>query len=95
VHTNGLENQGFHPFIVSLGRFYGSLFAASPDTYADVPVSKAIAGGGGLIMTGVWGWKVRLEEWAQDETKRKSLFEWSLQRAQTAAKESSTQLQEI
>lgn len=95
MNTNSLENQGFHPFIASVGRFYGSLFATSPDTYADVPVSKALTGEGGLIMTGIWGWKVGLEKWAQDETKRKALFEWSLQRAQTAAKQDSSQLQEI
>jgi len=39
-------------------------------------------------MSGMWGWKVGLEKWAQDEKKRKELFEWSLQRAQTAAKQS-------
>ena len=63
------------------------------DSYADVPVCKAItSAGGGLSMTGVWGWNVPLEKWAQDDKKRKDLFDWSLQRAQMAARQSQVQL---
>jgi hypothetical protein len=88
VYTNNLDNQGFHPGMVTIGRFFGATIGQDPDTYADIPVRKAQTGGGGLQMTGMWGWKVGLEKWAQDEQKRKQLFEWSLQRAQTAAKQS-------
>ena len=42
-------------------------------------------------MTGVWGWNVALEKWAQDDNKRKALFDWSLQRAQAAARQSEAQ----
>ena len=71
-----------------MGRFVGYNFGTDPDYYADVPVRKATTGGGGLQLSGMWGWKVKLEEWAQDSDKRKWLFDWSLQRAQAAAKQS-------
>jgi hypothetical protein len=80
--------------IVSLGRFFGALFATEPDMYADIPVSKAVTTGGGLSMTGAWGWKVGLETWALDDKKRSALFEWSLQRAQEAAKRAQAQISE-
>ena len=89
INTNALENQGFHPTTVTLGRFFGKLIATDADTYADVPVCKAAAavnGGGGLQLSQQWGWKVGLEKWAQNEEKRKELFEWALGRAETAAK---------
>ena len=89
VNTNSLENQGFHPAVVSMGRFFGAIVAANADSYADVPVSKAVTGGGGLMTSGAYGWKVGLETWAQNEAKRKQLFEWALQKAQTAAKQNS------
>ena len=87
VYTNSLDNQGFHPGLVTIGRMFGEMIGQDADKYADVPVRKALTGGGGLQMTGMWGWKVGLEKWAQDETKRKALFDWSLQRAQTAARQ--------
>jgi len=74
--------------ITTLGRFYASFFATDPDKFADVPVAKAVTAGGGLITTSSWGWKRSLEKWAEDSEKRKSLFEWALRRAQTAAKQS-------
>ena len=43
-------------------------------------------GGGGLKLSQQWGWNVQLEKWAQDEGKRKELFEWALNRAEMAAK---------
>lgn len=85
INTNALENQGFHPALVGVGRFYSSFFATDPDKYADVPVANAVAGRGGLITTDSWGWKRRLEVWAENQEKRKWLFEWALQKAQTAA----------
>lgn len=41
---------------------------------------------GGLELSQQWGWKVRLERWAEDEEKRRALFEWALRRAEMAAK---------
>ena len=87
INTNALENQNFHPQMVLIGRFAAKFIAADPDTYADVPVSKAVSGGGGLVLSQHWGWKVGLEKWAEDETKRKWLFEWALQRAQKTAQQ--------
>jgi hypothetical protein len=86
IQTNALENQNFHPQIVSIGRFFAKFIATDPDTYADVPVSKAVTGGSGLFLSQQWGWQVGLEKWAEDATKRKELFEWAIQRAQKAAK---------
>jgi hypothetical protein len=92
VNTNSLENQGFNPIVVTLGRTFGALVGTDADSYADIPVCKAISsGGGGLSMTGVWGWNVALEKWAQDDNKRKALFDWSLQRAQAAARQNEVQ----
>lgn len=85
IQTNALENQNFHPQIVSIGRFFSRFIATDPDLYADVPVSKAVTGGGGLFLSQQWGWRVGLEKWAEDETRRKALFNWALKRAQTAA----------
>ena len=90
MNTNAAENQGFPPLLITLSRFFGHLIGTDPDEFADVPVAKAASGGGGLVMTSAWGWKVGLEKWAQDEQKRKALFEWSLQRAQAAAKQGSS-----
>ena len=87
VNTNTLQNQQFSPAIVSLGRFAGKFFAVEPDTYADVPVAKAVTGGNGFQMTQQWGWNIGLEKWAEDAEKRKALFEWALKRAQVAAKQ--------
>jgi hypothetical protein len=85
VRTNALENQQFSPAIVTLGRIAARVLAVDPDTYSDVPVAKALTGGGGLQLTQQWGWKVSLEKWAEDAVKRKTLFDWALKRAQTAA----------
>jgi len=63
------------------------MLAADPDSYADVPVSKALTTGGGLQMTQQWGWNVSLESWAQDAGKRSALFDWCLQRAENAAEQ--------
>ena len=88
IRTNGAENQGFHPIIVTLGGLAGKLFFTEPDAYSDVPVAKAVSGQGGLSLTGSWGWKIGLEKWAMDPEKRRTLFEWSLNRARMAAKQS-------
>jgi hypothetical protein len=88
VRTYALENQRFHPNIITLGRIFGYWFGLESDVYADVPVAKAVTLGGGLKLTQQWGWKVGLEKWAQDPEKRKALFEWALKRAQTAAQQS-------
>ena len=37
-------------------------------------------------MSQQWGWRVGLEKWAEDEEKRRGLFEWALRRAEMAAK---------
>ena len=74
---------------MSISRFFGKFIARNADVYADVPVAKAAFpgnGGGGLKMSQQWGWNVQLEKWAQDEGKRKELFEWALNRAEMAAK---------
>ena len=78
---------------MTAGRVLGKVLATKPDKYADVPVFKAAAPGGrvggvpgGLQLSQQWGWKVGLEKWAQNEEKRKQLFEWALQKAETAAK---------
>ena len=61
--------------------------AADPDDYAEIPVATALKGGGGLQLTQNWGSKVTLESWAKDKVKTKGLFDWALNRAQTAAKQ--------
>jgi len=74
---------------VTLSRIFARFIATDADKYADVPVSKAAFPGnlgGGLKLSQQWGWNVGLEKWAQDERKRKQLFEWALRRAVTAAK---------
>jgi hypothetical protein len=88
VKTYALENQGFPPHIIAWGEFAKQIIAADADDYCDVPVSKAIASStsGGFFTSQQYGWRVPLEKWAQNENKRKTLFEWALQRAQTAAK---------
>jgi len=75
--------------MVTIGRIFGKFFATDPDRFCDVPVAKAVSkdNKGGLQLSGYWGGNVALEKWAQDEEKRKQLFEWALQRAQTAARE--------
>jgi hypothetical protein len=45
-----------------------------------------VANKGGLQLTGMTGWNVNLEKWAQSAENRKKLFDWSLKRAQEAAK---------
>lgn len=89
MDTYALHNQGFPPLFISLADLAYGFMASDPDEYASVPVSKAVATSstGGLFLSQHYGWKVGLEKWAKDETKRKELFEWALQRAQTAAKQ--------
>ena len=75
--------------MVTIGRIFGKFFATDPDRFCDVPVAKAVSkdNKGGLQLSGYWGGNVALEKWAQDEEKRKQLFEWALRRAQAAARE--------
>lgn len=64
------------------------VFGADADHYADVPVSKALATStsGGLFLSQNWGWNMKLSKWAQDPQNTRKLFDWALERAQTAVK---------
>jgi len=88
IDTQALVTQEVDPTLVALTWPFTSILGKSPYQYADVPVCKAIttANQGGLQLSGMTGWKVGLEKWAQNAENRKKLFEWSLKRAQEAAK---------
>jgi hypothetical protein len=88
VDTFALENQGFNPLVQILGSWVNGVFGAYPDDYANVPVAKALATSatGGLFLSEYHGLPLPLEKWAQNPENRKQLFEWALQRAQTAAR---------
>ena len=88
VDTQALVTQEVDPTIIALTWPFTSILGKSPYQYAEVPVCKAItrANQGGLQLSGMTGWNVGLEKWAQNAENRKKLFDWSLKCAQEAAK---------